>query len=150
MPSCEDYDIDPVNAAIASAIAVSGVATFVTTYNAASGINELELPCVEDSELKEKLKVRSYVYLALGGTAIVIGIIIGFITKKNDCKPGLSLSIGFGLAGLLFLLGGLNNVMETHVHKYLPLGLSWGLFVALVAFGIYRFFNPGDTGNTDV
>jgi F0F1-type ATP synthase membrane subunit c/vacuolar-type H+-ATPase subunit K len=112
-------------------VAISGIAAFVTAYDALFKIDSKVAACAESDALKKALQTRFIVVLVLSCVAIVIGIILGIVYRKN---PKRVLTFGltaFGILGILYAVITKYNKAQISI----KLGISWTSFIAFIILG---------------
>jgi len=113
-------------------IAISGLAAFVNTYNALSGINTLTNTCYNQDVLKRKFNTQFIVTLVLGIVALVVGLLLSWLFRKSS---GLRLAtLGLGIAGIFGIIYAI-SVKFSGANNALKLGVSWTAFVVFILFG---------------
>lgn len=116
-------------------LALSGVASFVTTYNSISGINNLD-NCAQSEAYKNALQTKFLVTLILSILAIVIGIILMFIFRANaDGNRHSVITMGIILVGIVGIIYSLTLKFKNFGNGTLSV-ISWGTFVAFIILGI--------------
>lgn len=117
------------------AIAVSGMATFVNTYDAIAGINKMT-PTIEKSpELQKAEKTRFYVFLCISLILFFIGAIMAYIMNKNQNQRKI-ISYGLMTAGLLGFVFTLTDRFRGYSIGA-KLAVSW---IALIVFIVIALF----------
>lgn len=121
-------------------IALSGLAAFVTTYDALFKVDSLKSQCDQSGELKSALQTRFIVLLVISCLAVVLGLLIAWFVRNSPAKIVLLGIAGAGLAGILYAVVNKYN----HAQSSIKLGLSWASFVAFVILGVILGFRSGD------
>ena len=116
-------------------IAISGLAAFVNTYDAWSGINAKLAACTQDPVLKKELNTQFIVILVLSCLAVLLGIILAWIfrSKLNQRKI---ITLGITTAGVLGILYALSIKFQNTTNAA-KLGVSWVSFLAFLILGYF-------------
>jgi len=125
-------------------VAVSGLASYVTTYNALSKINTLSA-CTESAQLQHELQVKFIVTIVLACIAVVIGIVLSWIFGRNQ-TPHRLVTFGLTAAGLLGILYAL-SLRFRKLTDNVQLFISWGSFVAFIILGFLLEKSHGNLYN---
>jgi cytochrome bd-type quinol oxidase subunit 2 len=122
--------LDGTRIGIAAGLALSGIASLVSTYDAiAKKDNDFQSDTANQAQ-----KTRFIVLISLSGVAFVLGIILGFVLKKHPWTM-ISSSLGIGGAvGIIYSLVAYYRNSENW--KWISLAGSWGAFIM---FGIAGF-----------
>jgi len=125
-------------------IALSGLSTFVTTYNAWSGINTNVQACAQSSLLQKKLKTKFIVILVLSCLAVVLGILLAWFLRRNPNPRKLfTLGItGVGVFGIIYAIA----LKFQNVTDKVKLGVSWASFVAFLLLGFFLSYGGVTVG----
>lgn len=116
-------------------LALSGVASFATTYNSISGINNLD-NCAQTEAYKNALQTKFLVTLILSILAIVIGIILMFLFRANAAGNRHSvITMGIILVGIVGIIYSLTLKFKNFGNSTLAV-ISWGTFIAFIILGI--------------
>lgn len=116
-------------------IAISGIASFVNTYNAWSGINiELE-KCSQTSELKKKLYIQFIVIMVLSSLAIVLGIVLAWLFRTSE-NPRKILTFGIITLGILGIVYALATKFQ-NTSNSIKLTISWASFIGFIILGFF-------------
>jgi hypothetical protein len=121
-------------------IAISGLAAFITTYNAVTKINKDLLTCENSVALKHALNTKFLIVLILSCIAVFIGILLAWLFRANANQRKL-LTIGIttmGIFGILYAIG----IKFRGTTNNLQLGISWITFLAFLILGF--FFSSQD------
>jgi hypothetical protein len=134
--------------------AISGLSSFVTTYDAIAKTAEKQQVCEETEDYKQALQTRFIVLMVLSCVAVVIGFILGFmfnrsesVNKHNVVTYGV---ITAGLFGIIYSLFSKFNT--TTASMAIKLTMSWSSFLAFIALGFYfsRTNKYGDAASTTI
>ena len=110
-------------------IALSGLASFVNTYDAISKINVIDKLQKTDL-LKKQLRTKFIVMIVISCLAIVLGIALGDLKKY----PTRLFMLGLSLAGVFGILYAVITKYNK-VSMGTKLGISWLLFLVFIALG---------------
>lgn len=129
--------------------AISGLAAFVSTYDAIFGIRREMQRCQDSSALRNKLNVQFIVLTVLAILLIVAGIALAVYTKSRKPAPSaqgelpgkssMYLTVAlvtFGIVGLLYAL----MVKFRGMAGFFKLGISWIAFICflVLVFMVYK------------
>lgn len=107
-------------------IAISALATFITVYNYASGISNLE-NCSISTELQKKRQIKFIWILVLSIIAFVIGLVLSWVFR-NKPRRIFSFSILFiGIFGILYAIA----------YKFKNFTDKTLIFISVLAFVIF-------------
>lgn len=112
-------------------IAVSGLAAFVTTYDAISNISAEYTACAETGNLKKELDTQFIVITVLSSITVVIGIVMGFLL--NDQKYNI-LTLGIITAGIFGILYALTIKLQSASSKIKVIA-AWTTFFLFLFLG---------------
>ena len=114
-------------------IAITGLATFVNTYNTLTSIDSELQNCTYSSPLREELNTQFIIMLVVSILAIVLGFVLAWLlhnqpTRRRVVVVGI---IVLGFFGLIYAL----NLKFQALPKEWKLGFSWGSFIAFLLLG---------------
>jgi uncharacterized membrane protein len=125
-------EFNPTQVAIVVGAAVTGIAAVANTYDVLFGVNKAVKECEQDDDTNKILKTRFIVFLVLSSLAIVLGIVLGVLTRGNWKMTALGLSMA-GIAGIVFSL--YNWYQYSTFSTTVRLGGSWGLLAVFIVLG---------------
>ncbi|XWV26023.1 hypothetical protein QJ857_gp1057 [Tupanvirus soda lake] len=114
-------------------IAVSGLAAFINTYDAISGINSKLRACSQSDELEKELNTQFIILMVLSSLAIVIGSILAWLLRRNSNRR-LLLTWGIITTGIFGILYGL-AIRFQNVSNNIKLFASWITFLGFLVLG---------------
>lgn len=116
-------------------IAVSGLAAFVTTYDAWSNINKNYQACAQTGTLQDELKTQFIVITVLSCFAVILGLILAWFFRKNE-NPRQLLTLGIMTTGLFGIIYAL-TIKFQDVDNKINVALSWITFIGFLVLGWY-------------
>lgn len=114
-------------------IAVSGVATLVTAYNAISNINQYYQTCSDNSKLHTSINIKFGILLVISVLIILSGIGLAWAFKKSNNQRRL-LTLGLITTGLFGILYSFSLKFQGVV-DWVKLLASLFTFVIFLALG---------------
>ena len=118
-------------------IAISGLATFVNTYDAASGINAQIQTCMQTGTLQQQLNTEFIVLIVLSCVAIVLGIILAWF-MRNAVNSRRVMTLGVIIAGICGILYAISiKLSSSTMSSVLKAGLSWTVFIGFLVAGYF-------------
>lgn len=124
--------------AVILGLAVSGVSSIVSTYDYASKLDQKQKKCEESEDLKKALRTRFIVLMILSCLAVVIGVIIGIILRKN---PKKLLTFGITTSGIFGIGYALFSYFQNKTTA-ITMGASWSIFFIFILLGIILEIKP--------
>ena len=114
-------------------IAVSGLAAFVSTYDAISGINNAVKICTESNVLKKEIDIKFIVLLVLSCFAVILGLVLAwFFRGQDNQRKLLTLAImTTGIFGILYAL----TIKFHNASNTFKLFASWLTFLGFLVLG---------------
>jgi len=116
-------------------IAVSGLAAFVTTYNAISGINATILGCTKYGNIKRELTIKFIIILTLSCFAVVLGLILAWFFRKKQNQRRI-LTLGIITTGILGIIYSLSIKLQDFSDS-IKLIASWLAFIIFLFLGYF-------------
>jgi len=121
--------------ALIMGLALSGLSTFTTTYDAISGLDQTDQQLPQS--VKDQLRTRYITILVISCLAFVAGIGAGYYFGSQDGEPSNQLlSFGlmaFSIVGIIYSIFVMFS--STKGVSYVKLGLSWTSLIAFVILG---------------
>ena len=127
------FNLDIWHYLIIIGIAVSGLAAFVNTYDAISGINANMQACSQTDVLQKELNTQFIVLLALSCFAVLLGLILAWFFRKQDNQRRL-ITLGIitiGIFGILYAL----TIRFQYTSNTIKLFASWITFLGFLVLG---------------
>lgn len=128
----DNLDLNSKKIGVLIGAAISGLAACVNTYDVISGVNTLQEKCDESDALKKSMTVRFGIILALSSLAIIAGIVVGVITRKDIKLMPVIILILAGILGIIYI------VVDRYIRSssnFVKLGLSWASLIGFVVIG---------------
>lgn len=116
-------------------IAISGLAAFINTYDAISGINKKTQICAQSSLLQKELNTQFIVLIVLSCFAIVLGIILAWIFRSGTNQRKI-VTLGImtvGIFGIIYALA----IKFYQFSISAKLGISWVAFLGFLILGYF-------------
>lgn len=114
-------------------IAISGLASFVNTYDAWSKINTQIQAALQTGTIQKELNTQFIVILVLSCLAIALGIVLAWLFR-HATNPRRIVTLGIITAGIFGILYAVSMKFQTASTIY-KLGASWGAFLAFIILG---------------
>lgn len=114
-------------------IAISGLASFVNTYDAWSGINSQTQSCTQSSTLQKDLNIQFIVLIVLSCVAIILGILLAWVFRSQQNQRRL-VTLGITTAGIFGILYALSIKFQNASNK-IKLWTSWVCFAGFLIIG---------------
>jgi hypothetical protein len=118
-------------------IAISGLATFINTYNAFSRINENLEGCIhacpQSLEIYQSLQTQFIIILILSIVAILFGILLFWLLRKAENQRRI-ITLGIitaGIFGIFYAISIRFNSLATGF----KVAISWAAFIAFLILG---------------
>lgn len=124
-------------------VAVSGLAAFVNTYNAWSGINAATKSCTENPDYEKKINTQVIVLIILAVLAIILGAIIAWLLR-NLKNTGNIVTLGIITAGIFGIIYAISRKFQNATDR-LKLGISWVSFFAFIIIGFIMSAKKDDS-----
>ena len=134
------FNVGPFGFVIIIGLIASSLATVDSTYDAVSQINAKAQACMQTPDYASALNIKFIVTMVLSCVALVLGIIVGIVFRKN---PKAILTFGLSGAGLVGILYSLSIKLPTFP-GVMKLGISWGSLILFIVLGI--IFELKDNG----
>lgn len=117
------------------AIAISGLAAFINTYDAWSNINSKLIECTESDSLRKELNTQFIIIIVLSCIAIVIGVLLAWFFRRAANQRRI-LTLGIITAGIFGILYALSIKFRSVTNKF-KLGVSWLSFIFFIILGFF-------------
>ena len=119
------------------AIALSGLAAFVNTYNTITGIDKNLKACTATDPLRSELKLQFIIMIILSVLAVVFGVIMAVMLRHGkDQKRVLTMGIIFvGIFGIIYATS--IKLSSSNMSSVLKVGVSWTTFFAFLILGYF-------------
>jgi cytochrome bd-type quinol oxidase subunit 2 len=114
-------------------IAVSGLASFVTTCEALNAANDSLKPCTESDAYKKSLNTEFIVLIILSILAILIGAILAWALRKSDNQRNL-ITLGIITSGFFGIIYAISIRFQSTANR-IKIGVSWISFLAFIILG---------------
>jgi NADH:ubiquinone oxidoreductase subunit 3 (subunit A) len=115
-------------------IAASGVAAFVSTYDAITDINKNMKACLNTDPLKKERNIQFAIILVVAVLAIIIGIIMSVFFRKQENQHRV-LSLGVITTGILGLLYAISMQFQS-ASNTIKLVSSWAVFIVFIMIAL--------------
>ena len=120
---------------IALALAISAIAAFVNTYDAAVDLRSYEPVVEETDELKKVMNTRFWVFTIISLVLFVVGFGIYWFRRNKPNRSNV-VSYGFMSAGILGIIFTFTNSFRRYSYAA-KLAVSW---IALIVFFVLAIF----------
>jgi uncharacterized membrane protein HdeD (DUF308 family) len=117
------------------AISISGLATFINTYDAWSNINSKLIACTQSDALQKELNTQFIVILVLACVAIVLGVLLAWFFRSQANQRRI-LTLGIITTGIFGILYALSIKFQNATNKW-KLGISWAAFLFFLILGFF-------------
>ena len=134
------FTLDTWHYLIVIGIAVSGLAAFVNTYNAISGINDDVISCANSSQLSNDLTIQMIIMLVVSFLAIGLGVLLALLFRKNQNQRRL-LTLGIISIGVLGIIYSASIKLQS-LSNQIKLWTSWITFFIFLALGWFLSKKP--------
>lgn len=129
-------------------IAISGLAAFVNTYDAITGIDAKTQACEQTGDLGHQLNVKFIIVLVLSCIAVVLGIVLAWFFRAQVNQHRL-MTLGITTGGIFGILYAL-SIKFVNTSNFVKLGISWASLLAFLLLGFFLHTGvkiPGITGS---
>ena len=116
-------------------IAISGLAAFVNTYDAWSGINSKIQTCAQSDALQKELNTQFIIIMVISCLAIVLGIILFWLFRNQKNQRRL-VTMGITTTGIFGIIYALSIKFQNATNK-IKLGISWTSFIGFLILGFF-------------
>lgn len=116
-------------------IAISGLAAFVNTYDAWSGITTQLQSCTSSSNIQSELNTQFIVIIVLSCVAIVLGLFLAWLFRGHANQRRL-ITLGITLAGFFGIVYALSVKFQNATNK-VRLTVSWLSFIGFLIWGYF-------------
>ncbi|MEM0354019.1 MAG: hypothetical protein QXW79_00420 [Thermoplasmata archaeon] len=116
-------------------IAITGLASFINTYNAFSDINIHTEKCYQEDPLNKEIHTQFVVVLVLSILSLVLGITLAILLRhaKNQRRIVTLGIITVGIFGIIYSL----SLKFYTFSGWTKVGISWASFVAFLILGFF-------------
>ncbi|MEM3062876.1 MAG: hypothetical protein QW303_04965, partial [Nitrososphaerota archaeon] len=116
-------------------IAITGLASFINTYNAFSDINIHTEKCYQEEPLNREIHIQFVVVLVLSILSLVLGITLAILLRhaKNQRRIVTLGIITVGIFGIIYSL----SLKFYTFSGWTKVGISWASFIAFLVLGFF-------------
>ena len=131
------FSMSPWQILVILGIGISGLTTFVTTYDAITNINAQIQTCTRSDPLRRQLNIQFIVLLILAILAILIGIILAWLLR-NATNTRRIMTLGIIVAGIFGIIYAISiKLANSTLSSVLKAGLSWTVFIGFLIAGYF-------------
>lgn len=119
------------------AIALSGLAAFVNTYNIITGIDKNLKACATTDPLRSELRLQFIIMIILSVLAVVFGIVMAFMLRHGENQRRI-LTMGIIFVGIFGIIYATSiRLSSSNMSNVLKVGISWTTFFAFLIIGYF-------------
>ena len=128
------YNLDKIQFFVVLGIAISGLAAFINTYNAISGINENMINCAQTDELNSELTLQFIIMLTISIIIIIVGVIFMILFRDDSglLKIIALSTVTIGIFGIIYAI----SIQLQKFTNAFKIGFSWLIFIIFIILAI--------------
>lgn len=116
-------------------IAISGLMTFVNTFDAITKINQKVQTCTQSADIKKAYNDQFITLIVISCLAIVVGIIVAWLLR-GSVTPRKVITMGIIFSGVFGILYAVSiKLQNSTMNSVLKAGGSWVIFVGFLIWG---------------
>jgi ABC-type nickel/cobalt efflux system permease component RcnA len=119
-------------------LAITGVASIITLYQAIFDINKVSMDCSSQDDVQKEINIKFWVLLILGILLITFAFIMMIVLRKSDRQYGL-VTVAILIGGILAIVYGL-SIKFQKVSNWTKFSINIVSFAIFIGLGIYATF----------
>lgn len=119
-------------------LAITGVASIITLYQAIFDINKLSMSCSSQDDVQKEINIKFWVLLILGILLITFAFIMMIVLRKSDRQYGL-VTVAILIGGIIAIVYGL-SIKFQKASNWTKFSINIVSFAIFVGLGVYATF----------